>query len=181
MKFLLILVFLLNINKYKFHLIESINTSTVNTTELNNTLVPEIIYEFELFNLEDNTEYLKWASLYKYKEDNSYIIEITTKKKIYSTNAFVYIFERTADGIVFDSEDFQNFYLILIDPEKTKTRIIGSGYEIIVTKSPHPFYVSVYKKTGFWKEEKIRGFILDWKEYQILLSRSSQLMKDANI
>lgn len=158
------------------------NTNTnihVNTTL--EVIVPVFVYEFELENTDKAPDFLKWVSLYKYKEDNSYLIEINSKKRLSSSPySILHSYEKTEDGIIFNAKDFQSLYLILSDPEKIKWKIIGLGYEINVLKHLHPFQIIIYKKSGFWKEEKVRGFTLDHKEFRTLLLRSSQLMKDSN-
>ena len=152
--------------------------------ENNDTIVitPKLVYEYELFNENNDTKFLKWLTLYRFDEDNSTMVEINQKSKLHSDIAFTWLYRKTPNRVVFEPEDFKKMYLFFTTQNKTNLRIISSsGREIIINKYNDPFYVSMVEKKGFWKNETIRGLIFDWKELKYLIGRGAGILQDLGL
>ena len=52
------------------------------------TIKPKLIQEFELFNEDVDADFIKWVSLYKFDEDNSFLLEINQKEKVSTPRPF---------------------------------------------------------------------------------------------
>ena len=116
--------------------------------ELNETIdvSPKVVYEYELFNENDDTNFLKWLTLYKFDVDNSTVLEINQKLKIHSNAAFTWIYAKTPNRIVFQPSDFKKVYLFFTTQSKDNLRIINSESEILVNKFKNPFCFNCREK-----------------------------------
>jgi len=163
--------------------LESNETIAVNTTE-QSVIIPKLKYTFELFNLENDYNFLKWLSVYQYVEDDTYLIEIATKNKLpdFSFKSKI-VYEKTADTVLFTPQEFEEMYEFLtINNTLTVQRIKRAESEdLFITKFMQPFHVTIVDRKGDRENRKSRGLLLDWKEYQILISKGSQIMKDCGI
>ena len=173
-----------------FVLIQNIYADDQPTTETTEELIDYPIYtqSFELFNLDDPRctlnacNYLKWVTLYKYNVTNKCKIDISQKVKINVLSTGPPKYKRTDASLLLTPDEFKDLFEFFLD-NKIKKSIITSEYGYFITAIKHsdPFLVSISKRSGFGREAKLRGILLDYSEYRILINNASDLLNACGI